>query len=89
MTSGGWVNPLLCKRFKAILANVVCFSRCVLGVGLLVYLLIFLISDFAHMDTSLGGVTIIRRYLYEDDLIVNLLSLHELRGEGLEFVIVR
>ncbi|GKV02821.1 hypothetical protein SLEP1_g15211 [Rubroshorea leprosula] len=34
MTSGGWVNPLLCKRFKAILANV-CFSRCVLGAGLL------------------------------------------------------
>ncbi|GKV02616.1 hypothetical protein SLEP1_g15032 [Rubroshorea leprosula] len=25
MTSGGWVNPLLCKRFQAILANVVCF----------------------------------------------------------------
>ncbi|GKV13905.1 hypothetical protein SLEP1_g24864 [Rubroshorea leprosula] len=22
---GGWVNPLLCKRFQAILANVVCF----------------------------------------------------------------
>ncbi|GKV06996.1 hypothetical protein SLEP1_g18808 [Rubroshorea leprosula] len=35
MTSGGWVNPLLCKRFKAILANVVCFSSCVLGAGLL------------------------------------------------------
>ncbi|GKV13458.1 hypothetical protein SLEP1_g24460 [Rubroshorea leprosula] len=35
MTSGGWVNPLPCKRFKAILANVVCFSRCVLGAGLL------------------------------------------------------
>ncbi|GKV06527.1 hypothetical protein SLEP1_g18411 [Rubroshorea leprosula] len=33
------------------------------------------------MDTSLRGVTIIRRYLYEDDLIVNLLCLHELRGE--------
>ncbi|GKV38582.1 hypothetical protein SLEP1_g46472 [Rubroshorea leprosula] len=37
------------------------------------------------MDTSLGGVMIIRRYLYKDDLIVNLLSLHGLRGEGVVF----
>ncbi|GKU88865.1 hypothetical protein SLEP1_g3080 [Rubroshorea leprosula] len=40
------------------------------------------------MDTSLEGVTIIRRYLYEDDLMVNLLSLHELRGEGVIFEIL-
>ncbi|GKV34013.1 hypothetical protein SLEP1_g42441 [Rubroshorea leprosula] len=42
MTSGRWANPLLCKRFKAILANV-------------------------------------------DDLIVNLLSLQGLQGEGVVF----
>ncbi|GKV24990.1 hypothetical protein SLEP1_g34511 [Rubroshorea leprosula] len=37
------------------------------------------------MDTSLGGVMIIRKYLYEDDLTVNLLSFHGLRGEGVVF----
>ncbi|GKV09003.1 hypothetical protein SLEP1_g20569 [Rubroshorea leprosula] len=33
------------------------------------------------MDTSLGGVTIIRRYLYEDDLIENLFSLASMSYE--------
>ncbi|GKU92826.1 hypothetical protein SLEP1_g6499 [Rubroshorea leprosula] len=28
-------KPSTCKRFRAILTSVVCFSRCVLGAGLL------------------------------------------------------
>ncbi|GKV41225.1 hypothetical protein SLEP1_g48791 [Rubroshorea leprosula] len=43
------------------------------------------------MDTSLEGVTIIRRYLYEDDLTVNLLSLasmsYEVKGYSLKYLL--
>ncbi|GKV11293.1 hypothetical protein SLEP1_g22558 [Rubroshorea leprosula] len=69
MTSGGWVNPLLCKRFKVILANVVCFSRCVLGAGLLgnsvaPYLSESLIVKFHFFHLELHGPFMWLIFLY-------------------------
>ncbi|GKV19756.1 hypothetical protein SLEP1_g29979 [Rubroshorea leprosula] len=69
MTSGGWVNSLLCKRFKAILANVVCFSRCVLGAGLLgnsvaPYLSESLVVKFHFFHLKLHGLFMWLIFLY-------------------------